>query len=149
VRHVYFTVLGSVSLLLMVWSAAHVQAEDVHTTPSHVVREWLQSYPHNLPQAVTLTSPDFREDLPPDEWITQRESVLNHIRLQYLNSQILKEEINGNRAVIEVKVLISTIIGKQIQLEQYNLSRYCSVWLLEKVGVLEERFFRHTMVLSR
>jgi len=117
----------------------------VSTAPRQVVGQWLQSYPHDLPQAVTFTSPDFREDLSPDEWITHKESILRQIRLQYLDKQFLKGEIVGNQAVIEVKVLISTILGEQIQLERYELSRYCSVWLLEKVSVLEERFLGHTM----
>ncbi len=42
--------------------------------------------------------------------------------------------------MIKVKVLIATIVGEQIQVEQYDLHRYCSVWLLEKVRVLDERF---------
>ena len=117
----------------------------VSTTPRLVVGQWLQSYPHDLPQAVTLTSPDFRENLSPDEWITHKESILRQIRLQYLDKQFLKEEINGNHAVIEVKVFISTILGEQIQLERYELSRYCSVWLVEKVSVLEERFLEQTI----
>jgi len=65
--------------------------------------------------------------------------------LQYLDRQILNVEIDGNRAVIKVKVLISTILGEQIQFEQYELSRYCSVWLLEKVSVIEERFLGQVM----
>ncbi len=115
------------------------------TAPSQVVGQWLQSYPHDLPQAVTFTSPDFREDLSPDEWITHKESILRQIRFQYLDKQFLKEEIDENRAVIKVKVLISTILGEQIQLERYELSRYCSVWLLEEVSVLEARSLGHTM----
>ena len=81
----------------------------------------------------------------PSDWITHKESILRQIRLRYLDSQVLKEEIIGNQAVIEMKVLISTILGEQIQLERYELSRYCSVWLLEKVNVVEERFLGHTM----
>jgi len=122
-----------------------IYAEEVFTTPNQVVGQWLQSYPHDLPSAVTFTSPDFREDLSPDEWITHKESILRQIRFQYLDKQFLKEEIDENRAVIKVKVWISTILGEQIQVEQYELSRYCSVWLLEKVSVIEERFLGHTM----
>jgi len=113
--------------------------------PRQVVGQWLQSYPHDLAEAVTLTSPDFRENVSPDEWVMQKGFLLNQIHMRYLTSQFLKEEIIENHAVIEVKVLISTVIGEQIQLERYELSRYCSVWLLEKVRVLEERFFGHTM----
>jgi len=129
----------------MALNVSTVQAEEIPTSPSDVVRQWLQSYPHDLAQAVTLTSPEFRENLPPSKWIIQKESILNHIHMQYLNSQILKEEITGNRAVIEVKVLISTVISEQIQFKRYDLGRYCSVWLLEKVSVLEEWFLGHTM----
>ena len=120
-------------------------AEEVSTVPSQVVGQWLQSYPHDLPQAVTFTSPGFRVNLSPSDWITHKESILRQIRLQYVDKQFLKEEIDENRAVIKVKVLISTILGEQIQLERYELSRYCSVWLLENVNVLEERFLGHTM----
>ncbi len=72
----------------MVWTVPQVQAEEVPTTPSAVVIQWLQSYPHDLPQAVTLTSPDFRENLPPSEWITQKEFVGTlkwHIRFIFYN----------------------------------------------------------------
>jgi len=129
----------------MVWTVPQVQAEEVPTTPSAVVIQWLQSYPHDLTEAVTLTSLDFRENLSPDDWITQRESILRQVRLQYLDRQILNVGIDGNRAVIKVKVWISTILGEQIQLERYELSRYCSTWLVEKVSVIEERFLGHTM----
>jgi len=143
--YVGLTKLVTLALLFMASSIFLAQAEKIHSKPSGVVRQWLQSYPHDLPQAVTFTSPDFRENLSSDEWITHKESILRQIRLQYLDKQFLKEEIDENRAVIRVKVLISTILGEQIQLEQYELSRYCSVWLLEKVSVLEERFLGHTM----
>ena len=121
------------------------QAKEVPTTPSQVVHQWVQSYPHDLAHAVTLTSPDFRDNLPPSEWISQKAPILKNIRLQYLDSQILHEEIDGINAVIQVKVLIDTIVGEQIQVEQYDLHRYCSVWLLEKVRVLDERFLGNTM----
>ena len=129
----------------MALNVSTIQAKEVPTSPRDIVHQWLQSYPHDLPQAVTLTSPEFRENLTPSKWTIQKESILNDIRLQYLNSQILKEEITENRAVIEVKVLISTVISEQIQFKRYDLGRYCSVWLLEKVSVLEERFLGHTM----
>jgi len=122
-----------------------IYVEEVFTTPNQVVGQWLQSYPHDLSQAVTFTSQDFREDLSPSDWITQRESILRQIRLQYLDRQILNVGIDGNRAVITVKVWMSTILGEQIQFERYELSRYCSVWLLEKVSVIEERFLGQTM----
>jgi len=57
---------------------------------------------------------------PPSEWISQKAPILKNIRLQYLDSQILNEEIDGTNAVIQVKVLIGTIMGEQIQVEQYN-----------------------------
>ncbi len=127
------------------FSAEAPHTKEIPTTPSIVVRQWLQSYPHDLYQSVTLTSPDFRENLTPSEGVHQKELLLRQIRLQYLGSETLRKEISGNHAVIEVKVLISTILGEQIQFEQYELSRYCSVWLLEKVSVLEEWFLGHTM----
>ena len=135
--------LLTLTILFSILSPTH--AEEVSTAPSQVVGQWLQSYPHDLTEAVTLTSLDFRENLSPDDWITQRESILRQVRLQYLDRQILNVGIDGNRAVIKVKVWISTILGEQIQLERYELSRYCSVWLLEKVSVIEERFLGHTM----
>ncbi len=129
----------------MALNVSTIQAKEVPTSPRDIVHQWLQSYPHDLPQAVTLTSPEFRENLTQSKWIIQKESILNHIHMQYLNSQILKEEITGKRAVIEVKVLISTVISEQIQFKRYDLGRYCSAWLLEKVSVLEEWFLGHTM----
>ncbi len=81
-------------------------AEEVSTAPSQVVGQWLQSYPHDLSQAVTFTSPDFRDNLAPSEWITHKESILRQIRLQYLDKQFLKEEIDENRTRM-VKKLIS------------------------------------------
>ena len=144
-RNVYLTRLVSLTFILMLWSVSHAQAEEVPAPPSTVVRQWLHSYPHDLAQAVTLTSPDFRENLPPSDWINQKQYLLNPMQFRYVESQILREEINGNRALIEVKVWISTVVGEQIQREQYDLRRYCSVWLLEKVSVREERFLGQTM----
>ncbi len=73
------------------------------------------------------------------------ESLVDALRLKYLDSQILGDEVNGNRELIDVEVWISTVIGEQIQREQYELRRYCLVWLLEKVNVREERFLEQTM----
>ena len=109
------------------------------------MQQWLHSYPHNLTQAITLTSPTFRNDLTPAEWVAHHSSILKNLRLKYLDSRILKEERDGSDAVIQVKVWIDTIVGEQVQVEQYDLHRYCSVWLLENIRVLNEHYLGHTM----
>lgn len=117
-----------VGLLLLLGGLFRCDAfsAEVPSTPSNVIRQWLHFYPKNLLQAVTLTSPDFRGNFPPTEWISQKKLLLRQIRLQYLDSETLKREISGNYAVMEVKVLISTILGEQVQIVRYELGPYCS-----------------------
>ena len=79
-------------------------AEEISSTPRLVVHQWLHSYPSNLSQAVTLTSPDFRQNMSPAEWITQNESALKQIGLKYLDEEVVEEFIDGNYALIKVKV---------------------------------------------
>jgi len=144
-RNLHFIGLVCLTCILTAWCDLQAQAEEASTSPSQVVRQWVDAYPHNLSQAVTLTSPDFRKNVSPSEWISQKAPILKNIRLQNLDSQIFHEDINGINAVIKVRVLIDTIVGEQIQVEQYELHRYCSVWLLEQVRVLDERFLGSTM----
>ncbi len=60
--------------------------------------------------------------------------------LEYLDGQVLSEEITGNRAVVTVKVYLSTTLGEQVQRERYRLRQINGQWVIDDVTVLAERF---------
>ena len=115
------------------------------SSPSQVVQHWLTVYPKDLNTAVTLTTPKMRNDLPPERWINHSKAALANLGFQYLDGEVLSEEVTGNRAVVTLKVYLSTTIGDQVQREQYRLRRINGQWLIDSVEVVAERFLGEVM----
>ena len=97
-------------------------------------------YPKNLDTAVTLTTPNMRNDLTPERWTRHSKAALANLGFQILDGQVLSEEITGNRAVVTLKVYLSTTLGDQVQRERYTLRRVKGQWLIDDVTVVAERF---------
>ncbi len=93
------------------------------SSPSQVVQHWITVYPKDLNTAVTLTTANLRDGLSPESWVRNRQAILANLGLEYLDGQVLSEEVTGNRAVVTLKVYLSTTIGDQVQRERYTLRR--------------------------
>ncbi len=74
-----------------------------------------------------------------------RKAILANLGLEYLDGQVLSEDITGNRAVVTLKVYLSTTIGDQVQRERYTLRRINGQWLIDEMKVVAERFLGEVM----
>ncbi len=74
-----------------------------------------------------------------------RKALLLNLGLEYLDGEVLSEEITGNRAVVTLKAYLSTTIGDQVQRERYTLRRVEGQWLIDDVAVVAERFLGEVM----
>ena len=122
-----------------------VNAVGSESSPSQVVEQWIAVYPKNLDTAATLTTTKMRNDLTPERWIHQFKAILANLGLEYLDGQVLSEDITGNRAVVTLKAYLSTTIGDQVQNEQYTLRRINGQWLIDDLTVVAERFLGEVM----
>ncbi len=122
-----------------------VNAVDSESSPSQVVQHWITVYPKDLNTAATLTTANLRDGWSQKEWVRTQKVPLAMTQLQYLNGEILSEEITGIQALVMVNAHISTIVGEQMQRERYRLLRVNGQWLIDSVKVLTERFLGKVM----
>ncbi len=114
-------------------------------TPTQVVQHWITVYPKDLNTAATLTTANLRDGWSQKEWVRTKKVPLAMTQLQYLNGEILSEEIAGIQAIVIVNAHISTIVGEQVQTERYRLLRVKGQWLIDDVTVIAERFLGEVM----
>ncbi len=114
-------------------------------TPSQVVQQWITVYPKDLDTAVTLTTINLRQGWSQKEWVRTKKAPWAVTQLQYLNGEVLSEEITGIQALVMVNAHISTIVGEQIQKERYRLLHTNGQWLIDDVTVVAERFLGKVM----
>jgi len=86
-----------------------------------------------------------RNDLSPERWIRHSKVLLLNLGLEYLDGEVLSEKITGNRAIVTLKVYLSTTIGDQVQRERYTLRQINDQWLIDDVNVVAERFLGGVM----
>ena len=98
-------------------------ALDQTPTPTEVVQHWITVYPKDLDTAATLTTANLRDGWSQKEWVRTQKAPLAVTQLQYLNGEVLSEEITGIQALVMVNAHISTIVGEQVQTERYRLLR--------------------------
>ena len=131
-----------VLLGLLTW----VSAAGGVLTPSEVVQLWIQVYPHDLKTAARLTTAKLRKGQSPEEWIRQTESALKDLGFHYLGGKVTSEEVTGGQAIVIFHAQISTVIGEQIQEEQYHLRKQADGgWLIDGIDVGQEHFLGRTM----
>ena len=122
-----------------------VNAVGSESSPSQVVQHWITVYPKDLNTAVTMTTINLRQGWSQKEWVRTKKPLLALTQLQYLNGEVLSEEITGIQALVMVNAHISTIVGEQVQTERYRLLRVKGQWLIDDVTVLAERFLGEVM----
>jgi len=137
---------GIILICLVVLSfAPFLNAVGSESSPSQVVQHWITVYPKDLDTAVTLTTANLRDGWSQKEWVHTQKAPLAVTQLQYLNGEILSEEIIGIQAIVMVNAHISTIVGEQMQRERYRLLRVKGQWLIDEVNVVAERFLGEVM----
>ena len=92
-----------------------------------------------------MTTINLRQGWSQKEWVRTKKPLLALTQLQYLNGEVLSEEITGIQALVMVNAHISTIVGEQVQTERYRLLRVKGQWLIDDVTVLAERFLGEVM----
>ncbi len=98
-----------------------------------------------LNPTVTLTTATLRDGWSQKEWVRTKKAPLAVTQLQYLNGEVLSEEITGIQAIVMVNAHISTIVGEQMQRERYRLLRVKGQWLIDSIKVLTERVLGEVM----
>ncbi len=134
------TVRPSIVLIYfaVVFFPPFVNAVGSESSPSQVVEQWIAVYPKDLDAAVTVTTANLRDGWSQKEWVRTQKAPLAMAQLQYLNGEVLSEEITGIQALVMVNAHISTIVGEQIQQERYRLLRVKGQWLIDDVTVVAE-----------
>ncbi len=122
-----------------------VNAVGSESSPSQVVQHWITVYPKDLDTAVTLTTANLRDGWSQKDWVRTKKAPLAVTQLQYLDGEVLSEEITGIQALVMVHAHISTIVGEQMQRERYRLLRVKGQWLIDDVTVVAERFLGEVM----
>ena len=129
--------ISGFSLLLV--SVQPLWAEQAAFTPVQVVQEWINTYPHKLERAVMLTSPTMREDLTPNQWITEKKKLLAAVKLNYKDRNIVAIKNVGYQFVITLHTHLSTTNGEKEQWEQITLKPFFSVWLMDEIEIMSVR----------
>ncbi len=131
--------------LVVLFYPPFLNAVGSESSPSQVVQQWLTVYPKDLDTAATLTTANLRDGWSQKEWVRTQKAPLAVTQLQYLNGEVLSEEITGIQALVMVNAHISTIVGEQVQTERYRLLRVKGQWLIDDVTVVAERFLGEVM----
>ena len=103
-------------------------------TPTQIVQKWLSLYPKDLAQAATLTSWGMRDGLSAEQWIDRIKMTMGNF--QYLDGQVVTEEITEDKATVIVDARITSVLGEQLQREQFELSIEENKWVIDDRSVV-------------
>ena len=103
-------------------------------TPSQIVQRWLSVYPKDLAQAVTITSWGMRDGLAPEKWIERIKTTAGEF--QYIDGHVVSEEITKDKAKVIIDAKITSILGEQVQREQFKLSLVENHWVIDDRSVV-------------
>ena len=103
-------------------------------TPSQIVQKWLSLYPKDLAQAATITSWGMRDGLSAEKWIDRIKMTMGEF--QYIDGQVVTEEITKDKATVIVDASITSVLGEQVQREQFKLSIVENHWVIDDRSVV-------------
>ncbi len=125
---------GCVSLLILLCFPGQLLAQLPSLTPGDVVQLWLTVYPDNLDRAATMTTLNFRQGIPRQDWIDAQDPILRGLRLKYGQGRILYEDIQGNEARVILRVPVSSWMGSAVKDELYSLVKgEEGLWFIDRV----------------
>ncbi len=125
---------GPVSLLIVLCFPGQLLAQSPPLTPGDVVQLWLTVYPDNLDRAANMTTLNFRQGIPRQDWIDAQDPILRGLRLKYGQGRILYEDIQGNEARVILRVPVSSWMGSAVKDELYSLVKgEEGLWFIDRV----------------
>ena len=139
--------VGLLGLTLIILFFLPLMVKGAFLTPTEVVRMWIQVYPHQMNHAAALTSSRFRGGLSREKWIQKKESIMKGLQFRYLGGKMISESVTGDQAVVVFHAKFSTtLLGKQIQKEEYRLRKQLDGgWLIDQIEFGQEHFLHPTM----
>ena len=103
-------------------------------TPGEVVRLWLTVYPDNLDRAASMTTLNFRQGIPRQDWINSQEPILHSLKIKYGQGKIMYEEVRGNEARVILHVQVSSWMLSAVKDELYSLVKgEEGLWFIDRV----------------
>ena len=95
-RNLEFSLIGFIFFTLVVWSSSVLLYAAIvvpmMALPSDVVQQWLMAYPKDLESAAKLTTPKFRHEQSPEEWIANIQAAGKDQHFEYGAGELLSEK---------------------------------------------------------
>ncbi len=141
-RNLQFSLIGFILFTLVVWSSSVLLYAAIvvpmMALPSDVVQQWLMAYPKDLESAAKLTTPKFRHEQSPEEWIVNIQAAGKDQHFEYGAGELLSEKIEETQARLVINVAISSVYGEQQKQECYDLVKIDSQWLIDDIQETEK-----------
>ena len=109
-------------------------AQTLPLTPGEVVQLWLTVYPDNLDRAASMTTLNFRQGIPRQDWIDSQEPILHGLNMRYGKGKIMYEEVRGDEARVILRVQVSSWMLSAVKDELYSLVKgEEGLWFIDRV----------------
>ena len=120
--------------IIFLWIPASLGAQTLPLTPGEVVRLWLTVYPDNLDRAASMTTLNFRQGIPRQDWIDSQGPILNGLKMKYGQGKIMYEEVRGSEARVILRVQVSSWMVSAVKDELYSLVKgEEGLWFIDRV----------------
>lgn len=144
--HIYMKLFASTLLILcamLIQSVAVSDAQENPTgealTPAETVDLWNTCYGAATMDACgDITTANMRDNKPKSVWVYDSRKILNGLEQRKDSSEIIKEKIDGDTAMIIVQSRIYTVGGYADQKELFALVKVDGVWLIDDLVVGDE-----------
>ena len=120
--------------IIFLWIPASLGAKTLSLTPGEVVQLWLTVYPDNLDRAASMTTLNFRQGIPRQDWIDSQEPILKGLKMKYGQGKIMYEEVRGSEARVILRVQVSSWMVSAVKDELYSLVKgEEGLWFIDRV----------------
>ena len=120
--------------IIFLWIPLSLGTQTSSLTPGEVVKLWLTVYPNNLHRAASMTTLNFRQGVPREDWINSQEPILHGLNMKYGKGEIVYEEVRGNDARVILRVRVSSWMVSGVKDELYSLVRgEEGLWFIDRV----------------
>ena len=120
--------------IIFLWIPASFSAQTLPLTPGEVVQLWLTVYPDNLDRAASMTTLNFRQGIPRQDWVDSQEPILHGLKMKYGQGKIMYEEVRGSEARVILRVQVSSWMVSAVKDELYSLVKgEEGLWFIDRV----------------
>ena len=120
--------------IIFLWIPASLGAKTLSLTPGEVVQLWLTVYPDNLDRAASMTTLNFRQGIPRQDWIDSQGPILKGLKMKYGQGEIMYEEVRGSEARVILRVQVSSWMVSAVKDELYSLVKgEEGLWFIDRV----------------